>query len=196
MLPLLLRRIKQKLLKKFRSFFITFAEIKLMKKITILIAFFAISSCSSNDDQKQLPLTMNGSNSVEYTFNGEKISSFDSDEDAKEIQCGFTITNTWIYIKLGKNDVYSTLTISVNTLLEEGKTYQIKGSLNSNVRAFNEYYGPNIQYINCGTNNEVGGTITITKLDYTNRIIAANFSYDCADDKGTVYTVRDGWFDL
>ena len=166
-----------------------------MKKIIALITSFVILSCSSDDDQKQLPLTMNGSNSVEYTFNGKRMSSFDSDEP-KEIECGFSITNTWIYIKLGKNEVYSTLTISANTLLEEGKTYQIKGLLNSSVRAFNEYYGPNIQYVNCGTNNEVGGTITIAKLDYTNRIIAATFSYDCVDDKEKIYTVRDGWFDL
>lgn len=166
-----------------------------MKKVIALITSFVILSCSSDDDQKQLPLTMNGSNSVEYTFNGKRMSSFDSDE-AKEIECGFNITNTWIHIKLGKDEVYSTLTISSNTLLEEGKTYQIKGSLNSSVRAFNEYYGPNIQYVNCGTNNEIGGTITIAKLDYTNRIIAATFSYDCVGDKGKIYTVRDGWFDL
>lgn len=165
-----------------------------MKKIIVLIILFAFVSCSSDDDKKQLPLTMNGSNSVEYTFNGKRMSSFDSDED-KEIECGFSITNTWIHIKLGKDEVYSTLTISANTLLEEGKTYSIKGNLNSNVRAFNEYYGPNIQYVNCGTNNEIGGTITIAKLDYENRIIAATFSYDCVgDDK--MYSVRDGWFDL
>lgn len=166
-----------------------------MKEIIVLITFFAFVSCSSDDDQKQLPLTMNGSNSVEYTFNGKRMSSFDSDE-TMEIECGFGITNTWIHIKLGKNEVYSTLTISVNTLLEEGKTYQIKGSLNSSIRVFNEFYRPNIQYINCGTNNEVGGTITIAKLDYTNRIIAATFSYDCVGDKDKMYSVRDGWFDL
>jgi|GEM_PF-3597405 len=166
-----------------------------MKKIIVLITFFAFVSCSSDDDQKRLPLTMNGSNSVEYTFNGKRMSSFDSDE-AKEIECGFSITSTWIHIKLGKNEFYSTLTISANTLLEEGKTYQIKGSLNSSVRAFNEFYGPNIQYVNCGTNNEIGGTIKIEKLDYTNRIIAATFSYDCVGDKEKIYTVRDGWFDL
>lgn len=166
-----------------------------MKKIIVLVTFLAFASCSSDDGQKQLPLTMNGSNSVEYTFNGKRMSSFDSDE-AKEIECGFSIQSTWIHIKLGKNEVYSTLTISANTLLEEGKTYQIKGSLNSSVRAFNEFYGPNIQYVNCGTNNEVGGTITIAKLDYTNRIIAGTFSYDCVGDKDKIYTVRDGWFDL
>ena len=166
-----------------------------MKKITVLITCFVIFSCSSDDDQKKLPLTMNGSNSVEYTFNGKRMSSFDSDE-AKEIECGFSITNTWIHIKLGKNEVYSTLTMSANTMLEEGKTYQIKGNLNSNVRASNEFYGPNIPYVSCSTNNEIGGTITIKKLDYINRIIAATFSYDCVGDREKIYTVRDGWFDL
>lgn len=68
-----------------------------MRKIIALITFFAFVSCSSDDDQKQLPLTMNGSNSVEYTFNGKRMSSFDSDEDAKEIMCNVSKTNTWIY---------------------------------------------------------------------------------------------------
>lgn len=167
-----------------------------MKKILAFISFLTIiTSCSSDDELKQLPLTMSGSNSVEYTFNGKRMSSFDSDE-TKEIQCSFNINTTWIHIKLGKNDIYSTLTISANTLLEEGKTYQIKGMLNSNVQAYNEYYGPNIPYVNCGTNNEIGGTITIAKLDYTNKIITGTFSYYCVGDKGVIYTVRDGWFDL
>lgn len=167
-----------------------------MKKIIALITSFVILSCSSDDDQKQLPLTMNGSNSVEYTFNGKRMSSFDSDEDAKEIMCNVSKTNTWIYFKLGKNNEYSTLSLSSSTGFEEGKTYSIKGNLNSNVKASNEFYGPNIPYVSCSTNNEIGGTIKIEKLDYTNRIIAAKFSYDCADDRGNVYAVRDGWFDL
>lgn len=167
-----------------------------MKKIIALITSFVILSCSSDDDQKQLPLTMNGSNSVEYTFNGKRMSSFDSDEDAKEIICNVSKTNTWIYFKLGKNNEYSTLSLSSSTGFEEGKTYSIKGNLNSNVKASNEFYGPNIPYVSCSTNNEIGGTIKIEKLDYTNRIIAAKFSYDCADDRGNVYAVRDGWFDL
>ncbi|SFN56331.1 hypothetical protein SAMN05421741_10765 [Paenimyroides ummariense] len=167
-----------------------------MKKIIALITSFVILSCSSDDDQKQLPLTMNGSNSVEYTFNGKRMSSFDSDEDAKEIMCNVSKANTWIYFKLGKNNEYSTLSLSSSTGFEEGKTYSIKGNLNSNVKASNEFYGPNIPYVSCSTNNEIGGTIKIEKLDYTNRIIAAKFSYDCADDRGNVYAVRDGWFDL
>ncbi len=167
-----------------------------MKKIIALITSFVILSCSSDDDQKQLPLTMNGSNSVEYTFNGKRMSSFDSDEDAKEIMCNVSKTNTWIYFKLGKNNEYSTLSLSSSTGFEEGKTYSIKGNLNYNVKASNEFYGPNIPYVSCSTNNEIGGTIKIEKLDYTNRIIAAKFSYDCADDRGNVYAVRDGWFDL
>lgn len=167
-----------------------------MKKIIVLVTFFAFVSCSSDDDQKQLPLTMNGSNSVEYTFNGKRMSSFDSDEDAKEIMCNVSKTNTWIYFKLGKNNEYSTLSLSSSTGFEEGKTYSIKGNLNSNVRASNEFYGPNIPYVSCSTNNEIGGTITIEKLDYTNRIISATFSYDCVGDSEKIYTVRDGWFDL
>lgn len=167
-----------------------------MRKIIALITFFAFVSCSSDDDQKQLPLTMNGSNSVEYTFNGKRMSSFDSDEDAKEIMCNVSKTNTWIYFKLGKNNEYSTLSLSSSTGFEEGKTYSIKGNLNSNVRASNEFYGPNIPYVSCATNNEIGGSITIAKLDFPNRIIAATFSYDCVDDKGNIYAVRDGWFDL
>lgn len=167
-----------------------------MKKVIALITSFVILSCSSDDDQKQLPLTMNGSDSVEYTFNGKRMSSFDSDEDAKEIMCNVSKTNTWIYFKLGKNNEYSTLSLSSSTGFEEGKTYSIKGNLNSNVKASNEFYGPNIPYVSCSTNNEIGGTIKIEKLDYTNRIIAAKFSYDCADDRGNVYAVRDGWFDL
>lgn len=167
-----------------------------MKKIIVLVTFVALASCSSDDDQKQLPLTMNGSNSVEYTFNGKRMSSFDSGEDAKEIMCNVSKTYSWIYFKLEKNNEFSTLSLSSNTGFEEGKTYSIKGNLNSNFRASNEFYGPNIPYISCSTNNEIGGTITIAKLDFTNRIIAAKFSYDCADDKGNIYAVRDGWFDL
>ncbi|WP_158608862.1 hypothetical protein [Paenimyroides viscosum] len=44
-----------------------------MKKILAFISFLTIiTSCSSDDELKQLPLTMSGSNSVEYTFNGKK----------------------------------------------------------------------------------------------------------------------------
>lgn len=88
------------------------------------------------------------------------------------------------------------MSLSSSTGFEEGKTYSIKGNLNSNVRASNEFYGPNIPYVSCATNNEIGGSITIAKLDFPNRIIAATFSYDCVDDKGNIYAVRDGWFDL
>lgn len=167
-----------------------------MKKVIVLVAFLVFASCSSDDDQKQLILTGSGSNSVEYTFNGKKMSSFDADEDSEEILCDVSKTYTWIYFKLGKNNEYATLTLSSSTAFEEGKTYSIKGNLNSNVSASNEFYGPNIPYISCSTNNEIGGTITIAKLDFTNRIIVAKFSYDCVDAKGTIYTIRDGWFDF
>ncbi|MEG1377336.1 MAG: hypothetical protein RSC81_09690 [Myroides sp.] len=167
-----------------------------MKKIIVLITFFAFVSCSSDDDQKQLPLTMNGSNSVEYTFNGKRMSSFDSDDDAKEISSVISVSEQMIFIKLGKNNEYSRISIFSSAKLEEGKTYSIKGNLNSNIKAFSEFYGPEIPYISCATNNEIGGSITIAKLDFPNRIIAATFSYDCVDDKGNIYAVRDGWFDL
>ncbi|MBA5792803.1 hypothetical protein H1R17_02035 [Flavobacterium sp. xlx-214] len=166
-----------------------------MKQLLFLIATLFVFSCS-NDDNVHTSQVATGSNTATLIFDGKKMMGSAISNAPQDFLVDVSKQQVWVFVKLSNGDEFVTFNLFSNIELEEGKTYAIKGNLNSNVKAVNEHYGSNVQYIGCSTNEEVGGSITITKLDYKSRIIGAAFTYDTVDDKGVIHTIRNGWFDL
>lgn len=165
-----------------------------MKKIIAVFAFLGLLSCSSDDDSDHQPaITTSGSNTAAYTFDGTSVSSLDCEE---YIFTALVIQDSQrIEISIDSETGHSSLVIISRTQLEEGKTYRVNSFLNTNIVAYvSNYQGSYI--LNGSTNTDIGGTLTVEKIDFTNKIIAARFSFDVADNKGEIYSLRNGWFDL
>ena len=81
-----------------------------------------------------------------------------------------------------------------SSFIEEGETYQAAGVPRTGAGEY--FFENNSADIRAYSSNTDVATITITKIDYTDKIVSGTFSFDGVDDDdpNTVYQVRDGVF--
>ena len=163
-----------------------------MKKILILFTSLLLLSCSSDDNANSNP-TPTGSNTVYFTLDDKLYSSeFPTAAiDNKSITVSDNVFSINLRIINDKGVV--SLHLSSREKVVEGKSYRIhEPRYGDGFSASNDLYSSFI----CSTTANFQGTITIVKLDYENRIVAATFSYDAVDPIQNVHKIRNGWFDL
>ncbi|WP_177766173.1 hypothetical protein [Flavobacterium sp. I3-2] len=166
-----------------------------MKKIIILFTSLLLLSCS-NDDNSSSNQIPTGSDSVSLIFDNQEFSTTNKNTSFEKIHVYVSPFDSFIVFMLSNNEKAVEVSISSQVGFEEGKTYAINGRQTSNVSGRLTYYSTNSATKWASTNNEIGGAITIEKLDYEKRIIAATFEFDAAEENGTMHTIRNGWFDL
>ena len=167
-----------------------------MKKILILFTSLLLLSCSSDDNANSNP-TPTGSNTVYFTLDDKLYSSeFPTAAiDNKSITVSDNVFSINLRIINDKGVV--TLTLFTGEKIEEGKSYQIhEQRIQDGFFVQNSLLSQPSTSFDCKTSAEFKGTVSIVKLDYENRIVAATFSYDAVDRKQNVHKVRNGWFDL
>ena len=152
-------------------------------------------SCSSDDNVNSNPIPT-GSDTVSLIFDNQEFSTKNDGTFYGNSFISPSYTGTTVMFYLMNVNFSLGITIGININIEEGKTYPLNAYNTSNGIGRFSFDTNNSQSIGGTTNNEIGGTITIVKLDYENRIIAATFEFDAAEDDGTVHTIRNGWFDL
>lgn len=175
------------------AFFISFK----MKKIVILFTSLLLLSCSSDDNVNSTPIPT-GSDTVTFSFDGENFSTINSNINLEKLHISVYPFGggSLIIFRLSNNEKAVEISIGSEYSFEEGKSYPINARQTANVSGRITYYAINSATKWASTNNEIGGTITIVKLDYENKIVAATFEFDAVEDDGTVHTIRNGWFDL
>lgn len=167
-----------------------------MKKIVVLFTSLLLLSCSSDDNTNSTP-TPTGSDTVTFSFNDENFSTKKSDINLEKLHISvYPFGGSLIIFRLSNNEKAVEISIGSEFKFEEGKSYAINGRQTTNVSGRITYYAFNSATKWASTNNEIGGTITIVKLDYENKIVAATFEFDAVEENGTIYSIRNGWFDL
>ena len=166
-----------------------------MKKIVVLFASLLLLSCSSDDNLSSHP-NPTGSDIVSLTFDNQEFSITNKNTYFEKIHVYVSPFGSFIVFMLSNNEKAVEVSISSQVGFEEGKTYAINGLQTANVSGRLTYYPFNSATKWASTNNEIGGAITIEKLDYQNKIIAATFYYDVVEENGTIYSINNGWFDL
>lgn len=169
-----------------------------MKKIVVLFTSLLLLSCSSDDNTNSNPIPT-GSDTVTFSFNDENFSTTNNELNFEKSHVFInSLGSSLIMVKISnmEKETAVELTISSEVIFEEGKTYAINGLQTANLTGRIFYYGNKIPSMNCYTNNEIGGSLTVVKLDYQRKIFAAIFNFNAVEENGTMHSIKNGWLDL
>lgn len=166
-----------------------------MKVSNVLLAFailFLLSTCKKDDLPKA---TQTGENTMSCKVNGQvwqkkACSSCFGGGSALSINYD---DRDFFGVSGENNDQKITITLIINSL----KTPRIfTSSTKGNNQAYlNSYKNGTIHYSTSKLNT---GTVTVTKIDLTNKIISGTFEFTAEDESNTnnIIKVTDGRFDI
>ena len=81
-------------------------------------------------------------------------------------------------------------------LLEQEKTYRINQISTSNLRAYVDEINDKGQIFYFRTINDIGGELTITKINTEEKVFSGTFWFDAVEENGRKAEIREGRFDL
>ncbi|MDD3003652.1 hypothetical protein [Flavobacterium sp.] len=179
-----------------------------MKKyIKYLFVFLAITACNNDDNKKtpnpidQLPpITTSGKNTIGCLVNGVPFT------DSGLMNNFYQFVNGEYYLVInwenGFGDNFVAGQISIRkTQIVEGESY----ILNNNNSSSEEFSGGSAKYVfsdnsNSGefnTNSNYYGTVTFTRFDTENQIMAGTFEFQAQElITGEIVNITEGRFDL
>jgi hypothetical protein len=160
-------------------------------------------SCSDDDDTPNcqgidcLPeATQTGAGTFGCLVNGEPFYAFGS------VDCQYQLVNGEYFFGVGFSRGCCfpyTIDLATEQLeIEEGETYNLLEINQGNAYGYVAFFfdSDNSQFITATTSEEHSGTITITKLDQQNKIVAGTFEFEILNpDDSQVYQITEGRFD-
>ena len=168
---------------------------------SLLSLFFLLQSCKKDDDggcqgvDCLPPATQTGEGTFGCLVNGEPFV-----DNSGFFNCFYQLVDGEYFFSISAEDedaIPRNMRLSTNDLqIEQDETYSLNEPLDGNAHAsvifsFNGTQ-PNIN----STNQQFTGTMSITKLDFTNNIVSGTFEFQIEDTlTGEIYSITDGRFD-
>ncbi len=173
-----------------------------MKKLPIIISIFlfVFTSCNKDDDPiapiDQLPAaTQTGAGTFGCLVNGEPFV-----DNSDSFNCFYQFIDGGYYFGItGTDEDYDLVDIGIftnNQQLIEGQTYELLDTTSGNIYGSGYFLNSTSIGMAATTNENNGGTLTITKVDFENFIVAGVFSFNLINPfTGNIMEIREGRFD-
>ncbi|MFV0572243.1 MAG: hypothetical protein ACK5M1_07425 [Xanthomarina gelatinilytica] len=167
-----------------------------MKNILYILFAILIISCNKDDDNTETlpPATQTGAGIFACYVNGTSY----IDTSGGYFNCFYQLIDGEYFFGIGGEDenhnIFRQVILSSNASeIEENIQYNLNCNEPNNHYAEVAFTGQLLDATTCNTNF---GTMTITKLDFTNNIISGTFEFDIIHpNTGETIQVREGRFD-
>ena len=168
-----------------------------MKNIFLTLILLATLSCCNNDDDNTEtlpPATQTGAGTFACYVNGTSY----IDTSGGYFNCFYQFIDGVYFFGIGGEDenhsIFRQVILSSNaSKIEENAQYTLNCNEPGNHYGEVAFTGQLLGATTCNTNF---GTMTITKLDFTNNIVSGTFEFDIIHpDTGEIIQIRDGRFD-
>lgn len=168
-----------------------------MKNIFLTLILLATLSCCNNDDDNTEtlpPATQTGAGTFACYVNGTSY----IDTSGGYFNCFYQFIDGEYFFGIGGEDenhsIFRQVILSSNaSKIEENAQYTLNCNEPGNHYGEVAFTGQLLDATTCNTNF---GTMTITKLDFTNNIVSGTFEFDIIHpDTGEIIQIRDGRFD-
>ena len=159
---------------------------------TLLLALFICSLSLACKKDKMPKPTQTGANTMYAKINGqpwEKKACWSCIGGGLEV--GYD--DRTLFVAVGQNKDQN---INVSLIVKELKSVGLHELSNQSINYARIYnFNEETRYF---TTNNNKGSVTITKLDLTNKIISGTFEFTAEDENNSANTVKvtDGWFDI
>ncbi|MFV0572245.1 MAG: hypothetical protein ACK5M1_07435 [Xanthomarina gelatinilytica] len=168
-----------------------------MKHIFLILILLATLSCCKNDDDNNdtlPPATQTGAGIFACYVNGTSY----IDTSGGYFNCFYQFIDGEYFFGIGGEDnnhnLFDQIILASNaSSIEEGIVYTLTCNLTDSYYGEVAFTGQLLDATTCNTNF---GTMTITKLDFTNNIISGTFEFDIIHpNTGETIQIREGRFD-
>ncbi len=180
-------------------------------KILIISIVFVCTSCDNDDNGSSNPIdqlppaTQTGANTVGALVNGDVLLPRGGGLSPNST-CFYQFLNNEYFFGLNFSDRSQSPIKGIGIVvfriqLEEGQTY----ALNKNLINDGDFTGAGAEYSigassdgndYYSTNFSITGTLTISRLDEANQIIAGTFQFQGINEFGNTIDITDGRFDM
>ncbi|WGH75364.1 DUF6252 family protein [Tenacibaculum tangerinum] len=170
-----------------------------MKHLFLLVTItFALSCCSKDDNDPKEPLppaTQTGAGTFACKVNGQNF----IDTSGGYFNCYYQLIDGAYYFGIGGDDDFNPQNIYILTQkreISQNETLSFSEILDGNAYAGCGFsFSPTESYQSY-TNSQYTGELTITKLDFTNKIVSGTFWFDIKHPTtGATVEIREGRFD-
>ncbi|WGH75365.1 DUF6252 family protein [Tenacibaculum tangerinum] len=171
-----------------------------MKHLLLLVTItFVLSCCSKDDNDPKEPLSpaaQTGAGTFACKVNGQNF----IDTSGGYFNCYYQLIDGAYYFGIqGLDSVIDLTSITFGTEkkeINEGNTYILFEILDGNVWGGVGFSSENNPYKFVSTNSQYTGELTITKFDFTNKIVSGTFWFDIKHPTtGETVEIREGRFD-
>ena len=173
-----------------------------MKNYTLIFIFLLLGlySCNKEDnltpEERLPPATQTGQGIFAGLVNGELF----NDTNGRYFNCYYQFVNGGYYFFIeGTDETNRIVDINLSTNnkeIFEGETYNMSDNIEGNAWAGGYFIISNREGKLVSTSSENPGSLTITKLDFENRIVSGTFEFDLIHpNTGEVIEIRQGRFD-
>ena len=167
-----------------------------MKNILYILFAILIVSCNNDDDNNEtLPAaTQTGNGTFACYVNGKAF----IDTSGGYFNCYYQFVDGEYYFSIAGEDsnhnIFDQIILASNaSSIEEDVVYTLTCNLTDSYYGEVAFTGQLLGTTTCNSNY---GTMTITKLDFTNNIVSGTFEFDIIHpNSGEIIQIRNGRFD-